>query len=309
MRPRLALVTTRLPAALALLVLACAAAPAGAQSFVTFESGQVRPLALSPDGTRLFAVNTPDARLEVFGVSGAGLTHLGAVPVGLEPVAVAARNDAETFEAGEPVFRESEPASLLFFLCAGEVVIERDGVVLRAVAAGEFFGVEALYGESIRATTARALTAATVVPVGLHLYARLAAEDPSFAARVRRARLDEEAIVEQTTGARHGRIHDDHMRLQLRHQTNGFIAVAAFADHRDARIVFEQTPESAPHEGVIVNQQDSDFVGHFRVSAHATACALRDARVERRLQPLRTMVPSVARAFLRRRASGIRACR
>ena len=28
-------------------------------SFVNFESGQVRPLALSPDGTRLFAVNTP----------------------------------------------------------------------------------------------------------------------------------------------------------------------------------------------------------------------------------------------------------
>ncbi len=37
-------------------------------SFVEFESGQVRPLALSPDGTHLFAVDTPDNRLETFDV-------------------------------------------------------------------------------------------------------------------------------------------------------------------------------------------------------------------------------------------------
>jgi YVTN family beta-propeller protein len=65
--------------------------------FTTFESGQVRPLALSPDGTRLFAVNTPDACLEVFAVGGGGLVHLDSVPVGLEPVAVAARSDAEVW--------------------------------------------------------------------------------------------------------------------------------------------------------------------------------------------------------------------
>jgi len=34
-----------------------------AAAFVTFESGQVRPLALALDGSRLFAVNTPDDRL------------------------------------------------------------------------------------------------------------------------------------------------------------------------------------------------------------------------------------------------------
>ena len=39
-----------------------------AAAFTTFESGQVRPLALSPDGSRLFAVNTPDDRLEIFDV-------------------------------------------------------------------------------------------------------------------------------------------------------------------------------------------------------------------------------------------------
>jgi 6-phosphogluconolactonase (cycloisomerase 2 family) len=41
-----------------------------AASFTTFESGQVRPLALSPDGTTLYAVNAPDGRLEIFDVNG-----------------------------------------------------------------------------------------------------------------------------------------------------------------------------------------------------------------------------------------------
>ena len=45
-----------------------------ASSFVTFESGQVRPLALSPDGKLLFAVNTPDNRLEIFRVNKGSLT-------------------------------------------------------------------------------------------------------------------------------------------------------------------------------------------------------------------------------------------
>jgi DNA-binding beta-propeller fold protein YncE len=70
---------------------------AGTASFTTFESGQVRPLALSLDGSRLFAVNTPDGRLEVFDVGAAGLTHTMSVPVGLEPVAVGVRSDNEVW--------------------------------------------------------------------------------------------------------------------------------------------------------------------------------------------------------------------
>jgi sugar lactone lactonase YvrE len=81
-------------------ILAVAATSVAAQapaSFVAFESGPVRPLAMSPSGSRLFAVNTPDNRLEVFQVGGSGLIHLTSVPVGLEPVAVAARNEDEVW--------------------------------------------------------------------------------------------------------------------------------------------------------------------------------------------------------------------
>jgi DNA-binding beta-propeller fold protein YncE len=65
--------------------------------FTTFESGQVRPLAVSPDGQRLYAVNTPDDRLEIFDIKANGLVHVKSVPVGLEPVAVAARNNNEVW--------------------------------------------------------------------------------------------------------------------------------------------------------------------------------------------------------------------
>ena len=65
--------------------------------FTAFESGQVRPLAMSPDRQHLFAVNTPDNRLEVFRIAGNRLIRTASIPVGLEPVAVAARTDREVW--------------------------------------------------------------------------------------------------------------------------------------------------------------------------------------------------------------------
>ena len=58
--------------------------------FVAFESGQVRPIAQSPDGSKLFVVNTPDNQLEIFDVNNGSPTYVESVSVGLEPVAVAA---------------------------------------------------------------------------------------------------------------------------------------------------------------------------------------------------------------------------
>ncbi len=87
-----------------LVVAACATAakaqppalpPAG--EYRNFESGHVRPLAMSPDGTRLFAVNTPAGTLEIYDITGARPVRRATVPVGLEPVAVAARSNAQVW--------------------------------------------------------------------------------------------------------------------------------------------------------------------------------------------------------------------
>jgi DNA-binding beta-propeller fold protein YncE/mono/diheme cytochrome c family protein len=76
--------------------LAGVSAPVYAQrSFVAFESGPVRPVALTPDGFTLLAVNTPDNRVEVFSVLDGALTHIDSIPVGMEPVSVAARSNSE----------------------------------------------------------------------------------------------------------------------------------------------------------------------------------------------------------------------
>jgi YVTN family beta-propeller protein len=65
--------------------------------FVEFESGHVRPLATSPDGNTLFAVNTPNGTLEIFGLATGTPAFQARVPVGLEPVAVAARSNSEVW--------------------------------------------------------------------------------------------------------------------------------------------------------------------------------------------------------------------
>ncbi|HYD49977.1 MAG TPA: hypothetical protein VEB21_16590, partial [Terriglobales bacterium] len=82
----------------ALALLATQAAAQSGPLYTEFETGPVRPLAKSPDGTKLFAVNIPDGRLEIFDIGGDGsLTAAGSVHVGLEPCAVAARTDSEVW--------------------------------------------------------------------------------------------------------------------------------------------------------------------------------------------------------------------
>jgi DNA-binding beta-propeller fold protein YncE len=83
-------------AALVLVCLLVPAAVAAQSSTSLFESGQVRPLARTPDGLHLLAVDTPDSQLEIYDIAGNGtLTHAASVQVGLEPVAVAARTSSE----------------------------------------------------------------------------------------------------------------------------------------------------------------------------------------------------------------------
>lgn len=71
--------------------------PQSDNPFTTFETLQVRPLAMSPNGRLLFALNTPDNRLEIYRIESSRLTQIGSVVVGLEPTAVAARTNDEVW--------------------------------------------------------------------------------------------------------------------------------------------------------------------------------------------------------------------
>ncbi|MDZ4829646.1 MAG: hypothetical protein SGJ09_05530 [Phycisphaerae bacterium] len=72
---------------------------ADANSFVNWESPHVHPLDLTPDHTRLLAVNTADNRLEVFDVTGVTPVLSTSIPVGLDPVSVRARSNDEAWVA------------------------------------------------------------------------------------------------------------------------------------------------------------------------------------------------------------------
>ncbi len=79
-----------------------AAAQAPSNAFTNWETPHVHPIELTPDGTKLLAVNTADNRLEVYAVSGGGggvrvLTPLASIPVGLDPVTVRARTSGEAW--------------------------------------------------------------------------------------------------------------------------------------------------------------------------------------------------------------------
>lgn len=88
----------------AILALSCASSRAQAPAYAHFEARHTHSITLTPAGTRLLALNTPDARLSVFDVSDASNpepTLIAEIPVGLEPVAVRARTSDEAWVVSE----------------------------------------------------------------------------------------------------------------------------------------------------------------------------------------------------------------
>jgi YVTN family beta-propeller protein len=65
--------------------------------FVNFESPQVHPLDITPDGAVLLAVNTADGQLEVFDLVAGLPVRRGSVQVGVDPVSVRARSSGEAW--------------------------------------------------------------------------------------------------------------------------------------------------------------------------------------------------------------------
>lgn len=78
-------------------------AAAVATPFTQFEARQTHSVAITPDGTRLLALNSPAASLSVFDVSNAGAAPvlLTEIPVGLEPVSVRVRTNDEAWVVNE----------------------------------------------------------------------------------------------------------------------------------------------------------------------------------------------------------------
>ncbi len=82
---------------LVLTILCCTLAMAQ-ESYTNFEASQVHPITMTPSQDRLLVVNTPSATLEVYSIDGSGdLSLTDKIPVGLEPVSVAARSDNEAW--------------------------------------------------------------------------------------------------------------------------------------------------------------------------------------------------------------------
>jgi YVTN family beta-propeller protein len=67
-------------------------------TFVNFETAQVNPIALSPDGSTIAVCNTPDSHVEIYSVVGNGLlTSEASIPVGYDPVSVRFRTNTEVW--------------------------------------------------------------------------------------------------------------------------------------------------------------------------------------------------------------------
>lgn len=84
---------------ISLLGLAFTAVASAQTNFTHFEARQTHPITLTPDRSKVLAVNSPDARLSVFDAS--TLTLAAEVPVGLEPVSVSARTNTEAWVVNE----------------------------------------------------------------------------------------------------------------------------------------------------------------------------------------------------------------
>ncbi len=91
-----------LPYLLFLLSSTVATLVTGQTAFQHAEARHTHPIALTPDGTRLLAVDSVNARLSVFDVTGGNApVRIADIPTGLEPVSVRARTNDEVWVVNE----------------------------------------------------------------------------------------------------------------------------------------------------------------------------------------------------------------
>ncbi|WP_309386484.1 cytochrome c peroxidase [Cerasicoccus frondis] len=121
----------------------------GRAEYVHYEARHTRPLALTPDGRHLLALNSTDARMSVFNVENqANPTPIliAEIPVGLEPVSIAVRNNDEVWVVNElsdsisivslsarstvaSIYTPDEPADVVFAGGKAFVSCSRDSLI------------------------------------------------------------------------------------------------------------------------------------------------------------------------------------
>lgn len=138
----------------------------GGSAFVNFESSFTNPVRLSGDGTRLYAVNNPNATLSIFNVQAnpALPSLIAEIPVGIEPVSVN-ENPLNTDQVWV-VNQESDSVS---------VVSRSKGIVeatltakdepADVVFAGQYAFISAARTNQVYVYNATTLAAVTVIPV------------------------------------------------------------------------------------------------------------------------------------------------
>src|SRR5262245_13953056 len=117
------------------------------ETYTNFEGAQTHPIDVDPTGTRLFIVNTADARLSVFDLATAAAPRLvKEIPVGIEPVSVRALTDDEAWVVNQvsdsvsvvsvsrgivvdTLQAKDEPADLLFVGDRAFVTVARSNTV------------------------------------------------------------------------------------------------------------------------------------------------------------------------------------
>lgn len=154
-------------------------------SFVNFEGSQTNPVRLSADGSRLFAVNTPDARLSVFDQAlESNPALIAEIPVGIEPVSVNPRTNDEVWVVNQvsdsisvvsvsqgividTIYVKDEPADVVFAGNKAFVTASRSNAVrVFDVATRQQLSSIPLFGENPRALA--------VSPDGSKVYAAFA---------------------------------------------------------------------------------------------------------------------------------------
>jgi CRP/FNR family transcriptional regulator, cyclic AMP receptor protein len=96
----------------------------------------------------------------------------------------------DRFESGQEIFSEGSKADNMFVVCSGEVSIERAGITVEHLSAGDIFGEMALIDGSPRSATARAKTHCEVAPITQQAFQKLLLETPLFALTVMRTLAD-----------------------------------------------------------------------------------------------------------------------